>query len=351
MDLRPGVRSRRLATTRLEVHLLESGPEDGTPVVLLHGNLSTARYWEDVLAAAPGGHRLIAPDLRGFGHSEPAPIGATRGIRDWSDDARAVVEALGITEPVHLAGWSTGGAAAALYAIDHPGAVRSLTLVDPVSPFGFGAVKRDGTPHFPDWAGSGAGTHNPDFTNRLAARDRGTDSPFSPRNVLNSSYWSASHREPPEREEVLLDELLATAVGDGGYPGDVAPSENWPGFAPGTSGLLNALSGRYLNWAGLVDVEPRPPVLWTYGSADVVIADGSGWELGTLGAQGLVPGWPGGDVFPPQPMVTQTADVLERYRQAGGRVEIERFEGSGHFPVVDAAAAWHARFFAFLAST
>jgi len=72
--------------------------------------------------------------------------------------------------------------------------------------------------------------------------------------------------------------------------------------------------------------------------------------MGTLGKMGVVPGWPGEEVFPPQPMVTQIRTVLERYRQAGGRVQMEMFEGSGHGPHIDAAERLSALFFSFLAS-
>ena len=64
-----------------------------------------------------------------------------------------------------------------------------------------------------------------------------------------------------------------------------------------------------------------------------------------------MPGWPGEDVYPPQPMVTQIRDVLTAYEAAGGRVEVELFEGSGHAPHIDAAAAWAEVFHGFLAST
>src|SRR5439155_466512 len=84
--------------------------------------------------------------------------------------------------------------------------------------------------------------------------------------------------------------------------------------------------------SGIVDIEPKPPILWTHGTADIVVADGSAWEMGTLGKLGYVPGWPGEDVFPPQPMVTQIRNVLQQYRKKGGRVEMEMFEGSGHGP-------------------
>jgi hypothetical protein len=49
-------------------------------------------------------------------------------------------------------------------------------------------------------------------------------------------------------------------------------------------------------------------------------------------------------------MVTQIRTVLERYHEAGGRVRIEMFEGSGHFPAIDAAERWSALFFEFLDS-
>lgn len=340
------MRSHTTDSARLRIHHLESGSPDGIPVVLLHGNLATGRFYEDVMVRAPARYRLIAPDMRGFGDSEPAPIDATRGLRDWADDTHALVEALGIDGPVHLAGWSTGGAAIAAYALDRP--VASLTLIDPVSPYGYGGTRADGTPCAPDFAGSGGGTGSVEFAQRIAAGDRSAEADTSPRNVMNSSYWRADHREPPEREELLLGEILKSRPGDDGYPGDSTASEHWPGVAPGTRGILNALSPKYCNWAGIVELEPKPPVLWTHGSADVVVADGSPWEIGTLGSVGALPSWPGADAFPPQPMVTQIRTVLERYRDAGGRVRTEIFEGSGHFPPIDAADRWRELFFGFL---
>jgi pimeloyl-ACP methyl ester carboxylesterase len=346
VDLLPGVRAREVETDRLTLHVLEAGPEDGVPVVLVHGNLSTGRFYEDVLAAAPPGYRLLAPDMRGFGRSDPLPLDGERGLRDWADDTHALIRALGVERPVHLAGWSTGGAAVTQYAQDRP--VASVTLINPVSPFGFGGVRPDGTPCADDHAGSGGGTANPELVQRIEQDDRSADSPLSPRNVLRTAYWSVRHTEPPEREDVYVEELLLSRTGDDHYPGDSTTSPNWPGTAPGTRGILNALSPRHCDWSGIVDLDPKPPVLWTHGSDDVVIADGSLLEMGTLGAAGHVPGWPGADAFPPQQMVTQIRSVLERYRDAGGTVQMEMLEGSGHFPVLDAAERWRALFFGFL---
>jgi pimeloyl-ACP methyl ester carboxylesterase len=342
------VTAKTISTDRLRMRYLESGPADGIPVVMIHGNLATSRFYEHVMLAAPDRYRIIAPDMRGFGDTERVPIDATRGLRDWADDTFSLVRALEIATPVHLAGWSTGGAAIANYAQDRPAA--SLTFIDPVSPYGFGGVRLDGTPCFPDYAGSGGGTGSAEFAQRIADHDTSSDSPLSPRNVMNASYWAPPHREPKEREDMLLDEILKSVTGDDGYPGDATPSPNWPGVAPGTRGILNALSGKYCNWAGIVDIDPKPPVLWTHGTADIVVADNSAWDMATLGKMDVVPGWPGDEAFPPQPMVTQIRTVLERYRDAGGRVRMEMFEGSGHGPMFDARERWTALFFEFLAS-
>jgi pimeloyl-ACP methyl ester carboxylesterase len=346
VELLPGVTARTVDTDRLRVHVYESGPQDGVPVVLVHGNLSTGRFFEEVMTAAPGRYRLLAPDMRGFGRSERLPLDGSRGLRDWADDVHALVQALGIAAPPHLAGWSTGGAAIARYAHDRP--VASLTFIDPVSPYGFGGVKPDGSPCRPDFAGSGGGTANPEYVARLAAGDRSEESPLSPRNVMRMCYWSPRHTLPREREDVLLDEVLLSLTGEDGYPGDSTGSDNWPGVAPGTRGILNALSPKYCDWSDLVDLDPKPPVLWTQGTDDVVVADGSLFEMGQLGAVGHVPGWPGPDVFPPQQMVTQIRTLLERYRDAGGNVTTELLPGAGHGPFIDAAESWRSTFFSFL---
>src|SRR3954467_13703273 len=177
------MRSFRVDTDRLAMHVHESGPEDGIPVVLIHGNLSTGRFYEHLFDGAPERYRLIAPDMRGFGDSERKPLDATRGLRDWADDTHALLQSLEISTPPHLAGWSTGGAAIAAYALERP--VASLTFIDPVGPYGYGATKLDGTPHYDDFAGSRGGTGAPEFPARLGAADRSTEDQTSPRNVMN----------------------------------------------------------------------------------------------------------------------------------------------------------------------
>jgi len=104
MNLPPGVQSKTVKTDRLAMRYIDSGPKDGVPVVMIHGNLSTGRFFEHLMPGAPPAYRLIAPDMRGFGDTERKPIDATRGLRDWADDTFSLVQALGITRPVHLVG-------------------------------------------------------------------------------------------------------------------------------------------------------------------------------------------------------------------------------------------------------
>jgi pimeloyl-ACP methyl ester carboxylesterase len=84
----------------------------------------------------------------------------------------------------------------------------------------------------------------------------------------------------------------------------------------------------------IVDLAAKPPVLWIRGSKDVIVSDESLFDLATLGKLGAVPGWPGEDVAPPQPMVAQTRAVLERYAAAGGSFR-EVVLDAGHSPMVE----------------
>lgn len=335
MDLLEGVATRTVETPRLATHLLESGPEHGEPVFFVHGNVSSSRFFEETLSALPARYRGLAPDLRGFGDSETKPLDATRGLRDFSEDLRALADALGLGK-VHLVGWSAGGTAAMQYVIDDPGGVASLTLVNPMSPYGFGGTKdAAGTPCWPDFAGSGGGTANPEFVRRLAEGDRSGEDPNSPRNVMNAFYFKPPFRARKEREEVYVSSMLSTKVGESNYPGDATGSENWPAAAPGARGMNNAISPRYCDLSAFAGIEPKPPVLWVRGSDDAIVSDTSFLDFGYLGQLEMVPGWPGPEVYPPQPMVAQTRAVLDAYAAGGGTYREEVVPDCGHSPQVE----------------
>jgi pimeloyl-ACP methyl ester carboxylesterase len=339
LTLPPGVVSTIINTPRLETHLLSSGSETGTPVIFVHGNLSSARIWEETILALPPGYRGLAPDLRGFGNSETKPVDATRGLRDFADDLYALVETLGFVatgRKAHWVGWSMGGGIVVQYDLDHPDQVASLVLVSPMGPYGFGGTRdASGTPCWPDYAGSGAGAANPEFIRRLDAGDRSEESPFSPRQVLNNHLFKPPFRAVPAREEILLSGMLSTKVGDENYPGTMIPSENWPGMAPGSTGVVNAMSPKYCNLSDFVQIRPQPAVLWVRGDSDHMVSDTSILEFGYLGQLGLVPGWPGSEIYPPQPMLAQMRALLAAYQAQGGQYHEAVVAGCAHSPQIE----------------
>jgi pimeloyl-ACP methyl ester carboxylesterase len=330
MTLFDGITARLIETPGLNVNILErEGDDPATPpertVVLIHGNLSSSLFWQETMLDLPHDLRVLGIDLRGFGGTEHAPVDATRGVRDYSDDVAATLEELGIPT-AHLVGWSMGGGVVMQYALDHP--VLSLTLLSPISPFGFGGTRRDGSRLTEDDAGTGAGGVNPDFIQRLIDHDMTTDAPTSPRSVFRASYVAPGYSSP--HEDVWIESMLTTSTATGHYPGEAVPSENWPGFAPGATGVLNTMAPKYFNVSGIVDLDPKPPIAWVHGALDVIVSDTSFYDLNQLGKLGIVPGWPGEEIAPPQEIVSQTRDVLDAYAAAGGDVTEVSLEGVGH---------------------
>jgi hypothetical protein len=59
MGLWSGIRSREVSTSRLTTHLLESGPEEGVPILFVHGNVASSRFFEETLAALPPCEALV----------------------------------------------------------------------------------------------------------------------------------------------------------------------------------------------------------------------------------------------------------------------------------------------------
>jgi pimeloyl-ACP methyl ester carboxylesterase len=333
--LLPGIAAQRVPTDRLTVAVLEATGRTGAPVLFVHGNVSSSLFWQPTMLALPAGFRALALDLRGFGDTDPAPVDATRGLRDYADDLAATIEALGL-DGVHLVGWSMGGGVVLQYLADRPGThrVASLTLVDPVSPFGFGGTKgAEGTLCDPSGAGSGGGTGNPGFIARLAAGDRGDEDPLSPRQVLLAHYVKPPF--VPGHLDIFVESMLSTRLGDDHYPGDSRPASGWPGIAPGDRGVLNTMAPTHFRIGDLSGIEPKPAVLWLRGADDVIVSDTSLYDLAYLGSLGAVPGWPGEQAWPPQPMVAQTRTVLDGYAAAGGRYREVVIPGSGHGPHLD----------------
>jgi pimeloyl-ACP methyl ester carboxylesterase len=332
----PGITSKMIEAPRLKMHALFSGPEGATPILFIHGNASSATFWEEIMLRLPPAYRGFAPDLRGYGDTEDQLIDATRGYGDWLDDVMGLAQTLGLRQ-FHVVGHSLGGALLFSLIAAHPENVLSATMVAPGSPYGFGGTKDlNGTPCYDDFAGSGGGVVNPEFPKLIAANDRGMEnSQASPRVVMNSFYWKPPFK--PAREEDLLSSLLSEKIGADKYPGDFVPSPNWPNVAPGKWGPINASSPKYVGDTvrRFLAAKPKPPILWVRGDSDQIVGDNSFFDLGTLGKLGFVPGWPGDEVYPPQPMLGQTRAVLDQYQAKGGAYWEKVIADAGHTPYIE----------------
>ncbi len=112
----------------LVLDVIDDGPLDGTPVVLLHGFPQRATSWNAVTPFLNDrGARTFALDQRGY-----SPRARPRGRRSYRADAlvsdvQTLIEAIG--EPVHLVGHDWGAAGAWGVAASHPDSLLTLTAV------------------------------------------------------------------------------------------------------------------------------------------------------------------------------------------------------------------------------
>jgi pimeloyl-ACP methyl ester carboxylesterase len=111
------------------VQVVDTGGE-GPPLLFIHGLAGLWQNWLLNIPAFMGSHRVIAPDLPGFGGS-PMPADGEISIHGYAETVDAVCEALGVQAPV-VVGNSMGGFIGAELAISFPTHVRKLVLVSAV---------------------------------------------------------------------------------------------------------------------------------------------------------------------------------------------------------------------------
>jgi proline iminopeptidase len=111
--------------------VVDLGPEDGPPIVVLHGGPAAHHdYLLPAFATLADRHRVVLYDQRGGGRSR-APTGADVGADAHVDDLGTVMDALGI-DRADLVGYSFGGLWAMLFAARRPERVRKLVLASSV---------------------------------------------------------------------------------------------------------------------------------------------------------------------------------------------------------------------------
>ncbi len=135
----PGIAVREIVVRDgIRLRVLEAGPPDGAPVVLLHGwGASVYSYRDAIPALARAGFRTIAADLPGHGLSEKPPELAWYTREGMTATAGSLLDALDVRAAT-VVGVSMGGGIALGLAVGHHPRVARVVLINPV---GLGHVR------------------------------------------------------------------------------------------------------------------------------------------------------------------------------------------------------------------
>jgi pimeloyl-ACP methyl ester carboxylesterase len=120
----------RIALSTVELAYVDRG--NGPPILLVHGFPLDHTMWTPQIDALAEQHRVIAPDLRGFGQSPLGNADPQIGIsmEQYADDLAELLDSLLENEPIVLAGFSMGGYVAWQFARKHAARLRALIQLD-----------------------------------------------------------------------------------------------------------------------------------------------------------------------------------------------------------------------------
>ena len=125
-----GFEDAKVSTGEADIHYRRAG--SGPPLLLLHGHPQTSAMWHLVGPRLAKDFTVVAPDLRGYGRSsrpKTVPDHETYSKRAMARDQIALMKHLGF-ETFNVIGHDRGGRVAYRLALDHPGAVTRLCIMD-----------------------------------------------------------------------------------------------------------------------------------------------------------------------------------------------------------------------------
>jgi pimeloyl-ACP methyl ester carboxylesterase len=138
----PGIAALYGLPESTQVHYVDLGPEDGQPIIFVHGLGSYLKFWRyqlDTFAAS--GYRVLALDMLGYGKSsKPATFPYT--MESMAGVVHEFADAVGAQKPI-LVGHSMGGQTVLSYALQFPEDVRALVLTSPAGFEEFTSKEKD----------------------------------------------------------------------------------------------------------------------------------------------------------------------------------------------------------------
>ena len=127
-----GLEARDFEVNGTSIFARFGGNAQGPTLLLLHGFPQSHVMWHRVVQVLQARFFLVLPDLRGYGDSSKVPglpDHSNYSKRNMAQDAVAVMDALG-RDRFFLCGHDRGGRVAHRLAVDHPGRVDKLCVID-----------------------------------------------------------------------------------------------------------------------------------------------------------------------------------------------------------------------------
>jgi pimeloyl-ACP methyl ester carboxylesterase len=119
-----------IQTNNITLHVLTDGPEDGTPVILLHGFPEFSYGWrKQIPALTQAGFRVIVPDQRGYNLSDKPKGVAAYDVNTLAKDIIGLFDHFGI-EKARLVGHDWGAVVAWTVALNHPDRLEKLAILN-----------------------------------------------------------------------------------------------------------------------------------------------------------------------------------------------------------------------------
>lgn len=247
----------------LGLRVLEAGPPDGPPLLLLHGWAISAYLWRHNFAALAGaGYRVHAPDLPGHGLSDAPLAKGSYTLEALTDDLGALLDALEL-ERAAVVAQSMGGRIALELARRHR--VTRLALFGPV---GFGEVSqaREIAPFLPKIPGALAAMLVPrEIVEIVQRRVYGKIGWFTDRDV--DEYWAPT--QFPAVVQATVQMLRE-------FDWELVAPETLAGITTPTLVVFGTLDGtvRPANVEQLVKALPHGRLEWIEGGGHVVMEEG-----------------------------------------------------------------------------
>jgi pimeloyl-ACP methyl ester carboxylesterase len=201
-----------------EVQIVDRGPRDGDPIVLIHCFTCAIDWWDATMPLLARNHRVIAIDLLGHGGSEKPASGYS--IPDQADLVAAALQRLGVRR-AEVVGHSLGGTVAVGLAQRHPRAVERVAILDTAPDHSRSSLGFVAGLAFAPGIGEAAWTIKPDFAVRDGlgvAFAPGFDVPDAFVDDVNGMTFTAYDDSPTASEDFVDEKPLDRRMRETGLP-------------------------------------------------------------------------------------------------------------------------------------